>query len=425
MSIMKKMEDFLNELQNKICTGKNESILNKLNLEYALFYISKKKEFSLIRSTGIFQNKSIIEELENNYHLWEEVFKKKIYKFNYKNILYIVMIDNPNDIKFCLFIKSSWFINQLELQSLYLIFLMEIENINHSYNHIPDWYKELLWDNIHKRSPIMILSEIGSLEDLFIETFTHIKTGRTDNTILFETLNLDEKVQMYELFGDDPGERLKTERIMPLLDVHSDIIIIKEITFLSLEVQKKLLFYFLENKEKMKQSLWIFTSNYDIEKMVKYNQFQKDFWEFLKLNIIYLPPLRKVGDQLMNEVQRYINYLSNTYRKKIKISQEAINKIISYEWPGNLEEFYLTLESAFILCTDDTINDKDIVLGLWSINEKKDLNLRKNIENLEKKFIFKAYRLLGGNQVHMANTLGISRGSLQYKLQKYGIKMYD
>jgi DNA-binding protein Fis len=33
--------------------------------------------------------------------------------------------------------------------------------------------------------------------------------------------------------------------------------------------------------------------------------------------------------------------------------------------------------------------------------------------------------LLGGNQVHMANVLGISRGSLQYKLQKYGIKLYD
>lgn len=419
------MDDCLKELYLKICSEKEYSILTKLDIEYGLFFISKGREFNLIRAKGIFLDKAFMEELQNNYSLWQDVFNLKIHTFTYDNFSYLVMVDNTNDVKYCLFMKINSFLSQLNLQCIYLIFLIEIEFLLHTTMGIPSWYKDLIWNHIPKKTPILILSEIGSFDDVFLEKYIQIKTGKKNNYVVFETLNLDEKIQLFEFFGYEPGERFKTKHIIPIFDVQSDAIIIKEITFLTKEVQKHLLSYLTTNKEKLKQILWFFTSNYDIEKMVKYYQFNPDLWEFLKGNIILLPPLRKVREQLHEEIFNYLNHLSHIYRKKIKISEQAWNKILTYDWPGNLEELYLTLESAFILSKGETIEEKDVVLGLWNIDEKKDLNLRRSIENLEKKFIMKAYRLLGGNQVHMANTLGISRGSLQYKLQKYGIKIYD
>jgi two-component system NtrC family response regulator len=160
--------------------------------------------------------------------------------------------------------------------------------------------------------------------------------------------------------------------------------------------------------------------------MVEFEKFDPLLWEAIKNNRILLPPLRKVPTNLLiEEVKKFIENLTIKYRKKVILSDASVEKIKNYSWPGNLEELYQTIETAFILCREGVIQESDLLIGLWKDYEKKDLNLRKNIENLEKAYILQAYRLLGGNQVHMANVLGISRGSLQYKLQKYGIKLYD
>ncbi|GIX42534.1 MAG: hypothetical protein KatS3mg129_2267 [Leptospiraceae bacterium] len=410
---------------NNICTVSQESWLNKLNLEYALYRILNKEEFVLIRTKGIFKNKDFLEELQKQYNIWIDVFNKQILKFNINDKEFIVIIDKLEDTEFCLFVKYNSIIEIENYNILYFILLNEIERIKKIEDKLPVWYRELLWKNIHKKSPILVLSEIGSNEKKFIESFINIKLGTEEKIIFFESLDLSEKVQLFEFYGYDPGERFKQGNTIPIFQMDLNALIIVEVSNLAINIQKKIVNELEKVSSFFSNVFCIFTSNYDIGKMVEFNKFDSSLWNILKEKVIILPPLRKVKENLFNEIDRFLKMLTIKYRKKTEITKSALNKIMEYDWHGNLEEFYQTLETAFILAKEGIITEKDLLFGLWKDYEKKDLNLRRNIENLEKSFILNAYRLTGGNQVHMANILGISRGSLQYKLQKYGIRIED
>jgi hypothetical protein len=414
--------DKLREIYDKICNTSNQTWLNKLNLEYALFRVIKQEKFILIRSKGIFNDKSFIEDLQMSYELWIDVLKNQVWEFSFRNGDYWVLIDRLEDWKYCLFLKDV----SLKEEFLFLLLLQEIEEIKKTEAQLPNWYIEILWENIHRRSPILVQSEIGSLEKNFIDSFLRIKLGSVENVLFFEPLDLSERVQSSELFGEDPGERFKKKDTIPIMELSLSALVIVEVANLSKKIQKRVGEELKKESSKWKNFFCVFTSNYDVQKMVEFEKFDPLLWEAIKNNRILLPPLRKVPTNfLIEEVKKFIEDLTIKYRKKVILSDASVEKIKNYSWPGNLEELYQTIETAFILSREGVIQESDLLIGLWKDYEKKDLNLRKNIENLEKAYILQAYRLLGGNQVHMANVLGISRGSLQYKLQKYGIKLYD
>ncbi len=414
--------DKFREIYEKICNTSNQTWLNKLNLEYALFRVIKQEKFILIRSKGIFNDKSFIEDLHLSYELWINVLKTQILKFSFKNDDYWVLIDRLVHWEYCLFLKEA----SLKEEFVFLLLLQEIEEIKKIEAQLPSWYTEILWENIHRRSPVLVQSEVGSLEKNFIDSYLKIKLGSSDKILYFEPMDLSERVQSSEIYGEDPGERFKKKDTIPILELGLSAFVMIEVTNLSKKIQKRVGEEFKKEISKWSDFFCVFTSNYDVQKMVEFEKFDSLLWEEIKNNRILLPPLRKVPKNLLiEEVKKYIDKLMINYRKKVILSDAAIKKIESYSWQGNLEELYQTIETAFILSREGIIQESDLLIGLWKDYEKKDLNLRKNIENLEKSYILHAYRLLGGNQVHMANVLGISRGSLQYKLQKYGIKLYD
>lgn len=419
------MKNFFEEIKQKLCNNQYKSWLEKLEWEYALFRIVENQKFLLIRAKGIFLNKTFIENLQNDYIVWMDVFEKQIYEFLYQGNQFIVILDSLKNPNYCIYIKINESLLDFPKEIFYLIFCQEMEKFLIIEANLPRWYREILWEHIPKKSPLFIISEIGSLEKNFIDSFLAIKLGSLDDWFFFESFNLTEKIQQFELFGDDPGERFKQENTIPIFNLDLKALVFYEVTNLSLKIQRRVGEYIKKNQDFFNKVFCIFTSNYDIEKMLEHNQFDPFLWELIHQNKIVLPPLRKVGELLMEEANRYLDYLSKKFRKKVEFTKEAVEKVLQYDWPGNLEEFYQTLETAFILSKDGKIEANDLLFGLWKDYEKKDLNLRKNIENLEKSFILQAYRLLGGNQVHMAQVLGISRGSLQYKIQKYGIRIYE
>ncbi len=416
------MEVLFKELFNKISNNEDAPIIDLIFQDYALFK-KMDNELVLIRSYGIFQDNSMIQSLIDKFDMWEYIFENVFYEFSLEDYEIFILANNQKNLEFCIFFVYHFHLKKLNKEFLYLIFLNEINRIKRLEKQLPIYLRKILYKNIYKKSPLVIVSEIGSYEDFFLKTLIEIKKGNYKNVLLFEVYEIDEKVQMSEFLGVDPGERLKTKNIIPVLEMDFDVFIGKEITYFGMSLQKKLTNIFKE-KTSFSNKMWYFTTNYNIEKLVENNKFDPDLWDILKDRIIFLPPVREVKEYLLEEVQSFLDKLTYKYRRKVNLTQEAIKEIMKYDWPGNLEELYRILETAFVIC-DSEIKPKNLLFGLWEVIEKKDLNLRKNIEDLEKKNILVAYRMLGGNQVHMANVLGISRGSLQYKLQKYGIKIYE
>ncbi|WP_210409369.1 helix-turn-helix domain-containing protein [Leptospira fletcheri] len=111
-------------------------------------------------------------------------------------------------------------------------------------------------------------------------------------------------------------------------------------------------------------------------------------------------------------------------RRDLVLSKEARTHLVHPEMNRNLEDLRNLIEEGVLhtsgrelLGFSETISRPQGV----SIPDADDLDLRKAVEALERQKILLAYKLFGGNQIRMSKALGISRGSLQYKLKNLGL----
>lgn len=385
--------------------------------DYALFRIENDGYF-LIRAKGVFDSREYLKRTLETY--FPDTPDETFIEYQELERTLIFLFDDIEKPAY-LFLAGVKKDNLVEKNLILASFLREVELIESEVEKLPNWYREILWETLPKQPPLLLQSEMGSMEIEFMRVMLKIKYPQKAISI-FEPGGLSEKVQSFELFGDDPGERFPVKSCIPVISLQQSCIVIKEIADLTLLNQERLYRYLRSEKEE--SSIWFFSTHYDLQKLALEKMFDFSMWEFLKKNTVILPPVRKVPDsEFLHEIFSFLGKLKKVYRKDAGISEEAIRTLLNYEWPGNLVEFYKTLETAFLMAREDTIEKKDLRLGIWEVIGETDLELRKSVEKLEKEFILKAYRFTGGNLVHMANALGISRGSLQYKIQKYGLNL--
>ena len=224
---------------------------------------------------------------------------------------------------------------------------------------------------------------------------------------------------MREIFGDPAGRRLGGAGSAPsILERPEPAVIIQEAADLSRQVQLRLLALF--SSRQAEDKFWIFETSRDLERMVGEGAFEQGLYRILEKGRVILPPLRVCRDFIPNEAERILEDLRRRHFRNVSLGGEAVEALLNYDWPGNWREMRWALESAFFTCSNGEISRDDLRLGAWSRREDfDDLNLRRRSEELEKSLILRAYALHGGNQVQMARALGISRGSLQYKMDKY------
>jgi len=170
----------------------------------------------------------------------------------------------------------------------------------------------------------------------------------------------------------------------------------------------------------------IASTNRDIDRAVKEGAFREDL--FYRLNVIHLhlPPLR--------ERKEDVPLLAGFFVKKFNpgsatgIEPAALTALAAYGWPGNIRELENVVERASVLkrgamitradlpdkLTKETSGVEDIILNL----PEEGISL----EDLEKKLIVKALEKHNGNQTHAAEYLGITRPTLIYRMEKYGLR---
>ena len=283
---------------------------------------------------------------------------------------------------------------------------------------LPVWLQEILPGFLTKKSPILLVAEAGSGKEELGHAFLEEKFGGLDAAVFFHPGRLSQAVQLRELFGDPAGARLGgASPGIPIIQRKEAVVVIQEAGDLDPLVQLRLLALFSSPEP---QKLWIFETSRDLEKMVASERFLSGLHKILQKNTIVLPPLRVCLDRLEEEVERLMCVFREKYRRDVSIDAQALEALVDYHWPGNWYELRNTLESAFLMSAENAILKGDLRLGLWETPEDWDgLNLRRHSEAVEKGLLLRAYALHAGNQVQMARALGISRGSLQYKLEKY------
>jgi len=167
----------------------------------------------------------------------------------------------------------------------------------------------------------------------------------------------------------------------------------------------------------------IAATNRKISEEIKRGTFREDLYYRLNVISIHIPPLRERGDDIILLANAFLNRFGREANSKLTgYSDEALNALKEYNWPGNIRELENKVRSAIILAQGMYITPEDLRLPI-SIDEKPKKLMLKDVRDLfESKYIIDALQRNNGNVTNAAKQIGISRSTLHTLMDKYGIK---
>ena len=171
----------------------------------------------------------------------------------------------------------------------------------------------------------------------------------------------------------------------------------------------------------------IAATNRDLELEVSEGKFREDLYYRLSVVILHMPPLRERKGDIALLAEHFLKKFSSV-GSDVKLDPDALALLTAYGWPGNVRELENVMERASILKRGNSIKSEDLpekltrkTVGTAGIL----LNLPDeglSLEDLEKDLIIKALDKHKGNQTRAAEYLRITRPTLIYRMEKYGLK---
>jgi len=164
----------------------------------------------------------------------------------------------------------------------------------------------------------------------------------------------------------------------------------------------------------------ISATNIDLQSASNAGQFREDL--LLRLNTveIHLPALRERSEDIPVLATHFLSQYATRYRRQVHgIDPAALRALLQYAWPGNVRELEHTMERAVLMCRTDQIQAGDLGLGGQRTQAQ---NLEElSLETVESILIRKALQRFQGNVSQAAEALGLSRGALYRRMEKYGL----
>ncbi|GCE25463.1 hypothetical protein KDA_09470 [Dictyobacter alpinus] len=295
----------------------------------------------------------------------------------------------------------------------------------------------------HPGSTVLIQGESGTGKDVIARAI-HELGHASSPTGVFVPINcaaIPEPLLETELFGVEAGAYTdaKVSRDGLLTRAHRGTLFLDEIGSMPLVLQSKLL-RFLEarnfrrvggTKELHVDLRIISATNIDLQSAVAMKTFRNDLFYRLSVFPILMPPLRERREDIPLLVAHFLQREEKRRGLPFRISDEALELLVRHTWPGNVRELQNVLERCSILCTDQIIQPLDIQRAMpaapntaqqvTEILQKlqfpdNGINLPALLGTIEQTFIQEALKRSGGNQVHAAQLLGLSRDKLRYRL---------
>lgn len=167
----------------------------------------------------------------------------------------------------------------------------------------------------------------------------------------------------------------------------------------------------------------IAATNKNLKKEVAEGRFRDDLYYRLNVVPIQLPPLRERTEDIEDLIYYFLKKSAGVSGGKVKsISDDAMDRLKRYSWPGNIRELENIIERAVVITPEDIISEDVLPPEIRNTAAGDgDVHLTEALDNKEKETLIKAIRANGGNKTKAALELGISRRSLHRKIQKYDI----
>src|ERR1700723_339091 len=161
-------------------------------------------------------------------------------------------------------------------------------------------------------------------------------------------------------------------------------------------------------------------TNADLRAACASGQFREDLLFRLNTVEIHVPGLRERREDIPALAGHFLSRYASRYRRPIKgFEVPALQLLLQYAWPGNVRELEHTLERAVLMCRGSEIQRAD--LGLDMLRPQSQNLEELSLESVEAILIRKALQRSQGNVSQAAETLGLSRGALYRRMEKYGL----
>jgi transcriptional regulator with GAF, ATPase, and Fis domain len=284
---------------------------------------------------------------------------------------------------------------------------------------------------------VLITGETGTGKEVLANALQR-HSPRADKP--FITLNcaaLPEALAESELFGHRKGAftGAVSHQIGRFQAAHGGTLFLDEVDSLPLTLQAKLL-RFLESGEiqpvgetqvQFVDVRVIAATNASLHQKIGRGEFRKDLYYRLNVVPLEIPPLRdRIGDiQLL--LNHFMQHFAAEYRKSpATFSRSALIRLSQYPWPGNVRELRNVCERLSILLAGRVIEDANLPGELLNQTgtDKPVFALPEfglELDKLEMDLIRQALTRTQGNRTRSARLLGITRDTLLYRMQKYGI----
>lgn len=284
-----------------------------------------------------------------------------------------------------------------------------------------------------KNVNILLTGETGSGKEMIANAIHYNSPRSAKPFIKVNCAAFSEGVLESELFGHERGAFTGaiTRRVGRFELADGGTIFLDEIGDITLSTQIKLLRVIQEKEfervggnETIKVDVRIIAATHqDLKRLIEEKRFREDL--YYRLNVVYieLPSLRQRKDDIPLLASFFIHRFNEEKDYQIKgITNEAMQILLNYEWPGNVREMENAIESAMALAEKNIIEAKYLpsFLLLTQPQNSQFYQIPQDYTfvEIEKEIIRQALEKKGGNQTRTAKMLGIGRRTLQRKLKE-------
>ncbi len=313
----------------------------------------------------------------------------------------------------------------------------QIENYLTAKSEVMQHMLKLLNQVAKSNATVILYGETGTGKEIASKTIHDMSDRKDKAFVKVNCAAIPENLLESELFGYEKGAFTGAATKKPGRFELADggTIFLDEIGDMPLGLQAKLLrvlqekeFERLGGTKTLKVDVRIIAAtNKNLANLVKQGKFREDLYYRLSVVPIQIPPLRKRKEDIPTLVEHFLlrsAVISKQPEKKV--SKEALQRLISYEWPGNIRELENTIERCVVVTSGNLITLDDLPENIRGTEESASLSeagtLDEAVDSAEKNAIIKVLEECGGNRTQASQRLGISRRSLHRKLLKYNIE---
>ncbi|MBI9108015.1 MAG: sigma-54-dependent Fis family transcriptional regulator [Spirochaetales bacterium] len=278
---------------------------------------------------------------------------------------------------------------------------------------------------------VLITGESGTGKEV-LARYIHSKSERAGGPFVpINVGSIPETLLESELFGHEKGaftgaDRMKTGMFEA---ANGGTLFLDEIGDMPQHLQVKLLRAIQERKIQRLGSIRLLSldvriiaaTNRDLERDVKDGLFREDLFYRLNVMRMHLPPLRDRLEDLSLLSAGFLSMMNERMARSVSgITADAVEKLKSYDFPGNIRELENLIERAVILSDGGELTSSDFMLP-GAGGQQGEIPAARTLREVERQAIINALARWEGKKTRAAEELGIDRKTLFNKIREYGL----